>query len=93
MDDERRIAITVSPGCEQVLALDEQTFYPSRTLVRRTRRGVTYELSVNDARLMLDDLEQRSTAEGGYDQPIGWYGIAKANARRLRAALHDQEVV
>jgi hypothetical protein len=84
---EQRIRVTVTPACEQVLALDEPTFYPSRALVARTRRAVTYDLSVADAFYMLHDLTERSSTEGGFDQPFGWYGIAKVNATRLRAVL------
>lgn len=84
-----RVAVTLTRGCEVVPALGEQTFCPSRELVKRTTKDVRYTMTVSDAFYMLDDLEQRSTAEGGYDQPAHWFGIAKANAKRLRAVLHD----
>ena len=85
------VTVELSDKVFEVLAMDEDSI--CRDVYRVTkmdagRKGMTrFTMSRKGAYLMLWDCDERSSAAGGYDQPLWYYKTARAAAKRLQAAL------
>lgn len=87
----RRITVTFTLGVEIVLQFD--ALWPTLETVKRTSKHVTVSVTVYDALLMLDDLMQRSSPVGGYDQPLSWVRSSGINAERLYKTLQAENII
>ena len=83
------VTIRFRPAVAELLQLDELSLYYGEFETQETKTALTVMASPRAAKAMLEDCRQRSTPEGGFDQPTAWYRVAKAATKAIEAALAE----
>jgi hypothetical protein len=76
------ITVTLTPTQCEALAVDD------REGVVAHGHGLIV-CTPTAARELLEDAVDRSTRDGGYDQPLSWYGACRGACKRLRRAITE----
>lgn len=84
------IEFVCSPAATSLLHLDDDAMYNGEFIVQSLSKSkCKVYASLRAAISMRDNCEDRSTPNGGYDQPVSWYRVARQTRVAIINAIRE----